>query len=471
MLGSELDLHRLMQSPEMQGPRGKPFRAGPDALRLYCGLADMVQIAFLVGLASLWLKVDLLAGSAPLQAAGTGLACALATFVFRRATRHPRSTIQPPMAHARRAAASVLAAGAFLALYALVLDTAESDVALWFLTGVVGAALTSAGFRLLSGHYLGSRMFCYFRVLAVGTEVGNASLREALSGHRWHGWHIAETLRDDDPEALDRLRELVRRQAIDIVVLTSLRPRDGDAISIGNLSDVPVRICLCLDIGGHGAAGPSSLRFIDISQSPHAGIDGLLKRSFDVVGSGLLLLLLAPTLLLAAAAIKLETRGPVIFRQWRFGAANRPIQVLKFRTMHADLGSASGEARTLARDPRVTAVGRILRRTSIDELPQLVNVLKGDMSLVGPRPHAMYMKVCDRLYFDAVPHYRARHAVRPGITGWAQISGSRGEVDTLEKAQRRYELDMWYVRNWRFGLDLKILFRTVAGGFMTFRAD
>lgn len=139
--------------------------------------------------------------------------------------------------------------------------------------------------------------------------------------------------------------------------------------------------------------------------------------------------------------------------------------------MCTERGDTTGAARTLARDPRVTRVGRILRRLSFDELPQLLAVLRGEMSLVGPRPHATHMMVEGAYYFDAVDFYRARHRMLPGITAWAQVNGSRGEVDTVEKARRRVELDLWYVANWSPALDLWIILRTVFGAFVTLKAD
>ena len=134
--------------------------------------------------------------------------------------------------------------------------------------------------------------------------------------------------------------------------------------------------------------------------------------------------------------------------------------IYKFRTMRTDMGDPTGAVRTLARDSRVTSVGRVLRRLSLDELPQFINVARGEMSLVGPRPHPTHMKVEGNYYFEAVVAYRARHRVLPGITGWAQINGSRGEIDTLEKARRRIELDLWYIANWSPVLDLWIILRT-----------
>ena len=196
-----------------------------------------------------------------------------------------------------------------------------------------------------------------------------------------------------------------------------------------------------------------------------------MKRGLDIAIAALLLPALAPLLLVVAIAVRLTSPGPILFRQWRFGLGGRPIEVLKFRTMYHAQRDISGEVRTRPHDPRVTVVGRMLRRTSIDELPQLLNVLRGDMSLVGPRPHAIHMRIGPHFYFDAVDGYHLRHRVRPGLTGWAQVNGSRGEVDTIEKAEERLQKDLWYVWNWSLGLDMQILVKTLFGGFISIQAD
>ncbi len=181
----------------------------------------------------------------------------------------------------------------------------------------------------------------------------------------------------------------------------------------------------------------------------------------DKLLASFLLAWLAPLLAVIVVLIKLDSRGPVFFVQERFGFNNNVIRVFKFRTMGVDRGDQSGALRTVRNDPRVTRVGRILRWLSFDELPQLVNVLRGEMSLVGPRPHAIAMKAGDRLYGDAVEQYLHRHRVKPGITGWAQVNGLRGEVDTLDKARARVAHDLYYIEHWSLGLDLKILLKTV----------
>ena len=161
-----------------------------------------------------------------------------------------------------------------------------------------------------------------------------------------------------------------------------------------------------------------------------------------------------------AIAIRMESRGPILFRQKRYGFNNELIEVLNFRSMYTDMCDATASKLVTKDDPRVTPIGRFIRKTSIDELPQLFNVLSGELSLVGPRPHAVHAKAADRLYDEAVEGYFARHRVKPGITRWAQINGWRSETDTAEKIEKRVEYDLYYIENWSLIFDLFILART-----------
>jgi lipopolysaccharide/colanic/teichoic acid biosynthesis glycosyltransferase len=163
--------------------------------------------------------------------------------------------------------------------------------------------------------------------------------------------------------------------------------------------------------------------------------------------------------------VRLSSPGPILFVQPRIGFNNELIHVLKFRTMYADQTDINAAVATTRGDARVTPVGRILRRLSMDELPQLLNVLRGEMSLVGPRPHALEMKVGDRYYHDAVRGYAGRHRVRPGITGLAQVRGLRGEIRTLERAKQRVAFDSQYIEHWSIWLDIRILFATAGAVF------
>ncbi len=193
--------------------------------------------------------------------------------------------------------------------------------------------------------------------------------------------------------------------------------------------------------------------------SPFRGVRRIVKRAEDLVLGSLALLACAIPMLVVAVLIKLTSPGPVLFRQRRHGEEGAEFEVLKFRSM-TTMDDGAVVAQATRTDARVTPVGRFMRRTSIDELPQLFNVIAGDMSLVGPRPHAV---AHNALYRTKIYEYMRRHKVKPGITGWAQVNGHRGETDTLEKMVARVEHDLAYIRGWSLWLDLKILVLTVFG--------
>lgn len=198
------------------------------------------------------------------------------------------------------------------------------------------------------------------------------------------------------------------------------------------------------------------------SDAPKAPlVDLVLKRAFDIVSSLSALLVLAPFLLLVAMLIKLDSPGPVLFKQTRWGKNCRAIKVYKFRSMRTDLCDVSGVAQTVKDDPRVTRIGALLRRTNVDELPQLLNVLMGDMSVVGPRCHAIGMRAGGVLYEELVPEYHQRHAMRPGMTGLAQMRGLRGPTDRPAKARARIASDLYYVENFSILMDMRIIAGTV----------
>jgi len=187
----------------------------------------------------------------------------------------------------------------------------------------------------------------------------------------------------------------------------------------------------------------------------------ILKRIEDIVVSTIILLLISPILLLIAISIKVTSKGPIIFKQKRGGINNKEIVVYKFRSMSTqDNGLIVKQASK--NDPRITSVGNFLRKTSLDELPQFINVIQGRMSVVGPRPHALSHNI---EYAKQIPKYNQRTVVKPGITGLAQINGWRGETDTLEKMQKRVNMDLHYINNWTLWLDIKIIFTTMWKGF------
>jgi Undecaprenyl-phosphate glucose phosphotransferase len=205
----------------------------------------------------------------------------------------------------------------------------------------------------------------------------------------------------------------------------------------------------------------------DLFDKPIRDWDSVAKRVFDIVFTVIAIALLWPIMLIAAIAVKSTSEGPVLFRQKRHGFNNEVIEVLKFRSMFTNMSDMTAVKAVTKGDPRVTPVGRFLRKSSIDELPQLFNVLKGELSLVGPRPHAVHAQTGERKYVDVMESYFARHRVKPGVTGWAQIKGLRGELDSDEKIRARTQHDLDYIENWSLLFDLKILFLTPISLFNT----
>lgn len=264
----------------------------------------------------------------------------------------------------------------------------------------------------------------------------------------------------------DELVEFGRKTRVDLLIVTIPLTAQGRIKEIlKKLWVLPVDIRL--------SAHTNSLRFrprtysyignvpfIDVQDKPIADWDYVAKWLFDKTVAVCALLALSPVMLLTALAVRLESKGPIFFKQRRYGFNNELIEVYKFRSMYADQSDHSADKLVTKGDPRVTKVGRFIRKTSLDELPQLFNVLKGELSVVGPRPHATQAKAAEELYSDVVDGYFARHRVKPGITGWAQINGWRGETDTYEKIQRRVEHDLYYIENWSVFFDLYIVLKT-----------
>nr|WP_310525382.1 undecaprenyl-phosphate glucose phosphotransferase [Polymorphobacter sp.] len=266
---------------------------------------------------------------------------------------------------------------------------------------------------------------------------------------------------------LSALVSMIRDGRVDQVVVAlpwSAETRLQEIVS--RLALTPVKIRLAPDLASFAFARRplvmlGEMPVMTLFERPISGIDAGVKALEDRILTVLILLLIWPLLLFIAAAIKLGSPGPVFFRQTREGFNNRSFRVYKFRTMYQDQSEFEGINQASREDPRVTRVGRILRRTSLDELPQLFNVLQGDMSLVGPRPHAPSTRAGGRLFSDVVASYAARHKVKPGITGWAQVCGWRGETDTEAKLIKRFDHDLHYIENWSIWFDFYILFRTV----------
>ena len=273
------------------------------------------------------------------------------------------------------------------------------------------------------------------------------------------------------PSQFDALSELTRANQLDEIILSGHQADAEDIAALAGLAVTVVRVTpqdrLELNVfdpvwgkkrvfGGWNA--PASI----ITLPPLRGWRGVAKRILDIVGSAVAILIFSPLLLACAVAIKLDSPGPILFTQERAGYRNKPFRMFKFRSMSAEKADTSGSQLTLRNDPRVTKVGNFMRRTSLDELPQLFNVLKGDMSLVGPRPHPKGAKAGTVLYDDLIPNFYSRYRMKPGITGLAQISGLRGNTETEQHLIDRFQRDMEYAAEWTPLLDLAILLRTVS---------
>ena len=250
----------------------------------------------------------------------------------------------------------------------------------------------------------------------------------------------------------------------DIIFLAETADLSRVAALVGPLSELPASVHVIPTASTEFWASAKIANLgetatIQVLRPPLSAFDLSVKRAFDICASGVGLLLLSPLLLTVSLGIKLKSPGPILFWQNRHGYNNEIIPVVKFRTMNVIEDGESPETFTQARsnDARLTRLGRVLRRTNIDELPQLLNVLRGDMSLIGPRPHPIALNT---MFGERIMPYARRHNVKPGLTGWAQVNGFRGETDTFEKMQRRVECDMFYIDNWSFLFDLKILLMT-----------
>jgi len=294
-----------------------------------------------------------------------------------------------------------------------------------------------------------------------GVERSAQLLAKLSSRHEHIQIHYLEPHRLDS-QVRSILQECRKSNCESVLVLFDADGMDVITRTVDAISELPVRVQLlpigmlnfmhCSRVGAFGRA-----RVLEIVSGPNWVADRLLKRGLDLLLGITAALLLMPLMLLLAVLIKWDSSGPVLFRQLRHGFNNEPITVLKFRTMVTRQEEAEFRQAT-RNDSRITRIGRILRRTNLDELPQLFNVIRGEMSLVGPRPHAISH---NQMFDGQILRLSRRHNVKPGITGWAQVNGFRGETDTFEKMQARVEHDLYYIDNWSFAFDLKILAMTI----------
>jgi Undecaprenyl-phosphate glucose phosphotransferase len=334
------------------------------------------------------------------------------------------------------------------------------------------------GWRWLMSRWLRSALsagaFAEHRIVLIGEAVelsaSNSERELGRMGYQPAAVYLVDA--DDlDSDALSKriaviLNEIggmLRHESIQEIVLAVRWERRAFIESLlRELRALPLPVRILPDSSAAAILGARNFQLgpiwmAELQRAPLSSAERFCKRLFDLVFASVALLLLLPILIMVAMAVELDSRGPVIFMQRRQGFGGRSFRIFKFRTMSTTEDAGNIRQATVG-DPRVTEVGRVLRRTSIDELPQLLNVLRGEMSIVGPRPHAV---AHNNQYESLIGSYAFRHHVKPGITGWAQVNGYRGETATVDRMRGRVERDLWYIGNWSFWLDVKIILKTI----------
>ncbi len=351
----------------------------------------------------------------------------------------------------------------------------------WFVVTPVVLTVWRTGLHLVVGA-LRQRGVNTKTVAIVGARDLGARLASIFLDAPWMGFQVVGFYDDRAPAGsrplvtkpvkvvgnLDDVVAQARDGALDMIYITlPMRAEKRIQQLVARLSDTTVSVYMIPDFFMFDLMNASwthigELPAVSIHETPFYGVDSWVKRMEDIVIASFILAIIALPMAIIAALIKFSSPGPVLFRQKRYGLMGQPIEVWKFRTMNVcDDGSDIKQA--TENDPRVTPLGKFLRRTSLDELPQFINVLQGRMSIVGPRPHAV---AHNEQYRKLINGYMLRHKVKPGITGWAQINGWRGETETVDKMRARVEHDLAYIRNWSLWLDVKIIIATMLRGFM-----
>ncbi|MFC4700834.1 undecaprenyl-phosphate glucose phosphotransferase [Glaciecola siphonariae] len=357
-------------------------------------------------------------------------------------------------------------------------DYSRVVLAIWFVTGFMGLVGWRAVFKKFlhsmrkRGH--NTRSIALFGLSEKGIRLAREAQNNPEIGYKLNAVYDDRSIERLDPEYHSLIKgnveagiEAARNNQFDVIYIAlpikaqhriqGMLEAFGDTTATVHV--VPDLFMYCLMHGQMAHLG--DVQTISVYDNPMSGGVAAIKRLEDILLSVIALAILAIPLLVIASAIKLTSKGPVIFKQDRYGLNGRKIKVWKFRSMKV-MENSQVVTQASKDDPRITKLGKFLRRTSLDELPQFINVLKGDMSVIGPRPHAV---AHNETYRKLVSFYMLRHKVKPGITGWAQVNGWRGETDSLDKMQKRIEFDLEYIRNWSLWLDFKILVYTVMRSF------
>lgn len=338
--------------------------------------------------------------------------------------------------------------------------SAETYSRIWMVTWLLVGTATLWVARLVS-FFAMARMrragYQHKSVLLYGDEKVLKTVRERIENSTWSGFDVVKTVLHGDGTDLKKIDAELKPDEIWIGLSMANQAQLEHVLHALRHSVANIRLLpdvMMYQILNHGMSITVGIPMVDISVSPMFGGRTVAKAVIDYSVATIAIILLSPVLLAIAIAVKLSSPGPVLFQQKRLGWNDEEIWVYKFRSMHLHQDAPDTVTQAKREDPRITRLGAFLRRTSLDELPQFFNVLQGKMSVVGPRPHALQH---NRDYVKLIPKYALRHKVKPGITGWAQICGYRGETDTLDKMEDRIKHDIYYLEHWSVWMDLKII--------------
>jgi Undecaprenyl-phosphate glucose phosphotransferase len=481
---SETDL----LSPSVRGPRDRTIQQFPVPYHLIeptviaADLIIVVAISLLAGVGYNWLFIGVVPATATQMYAAIGvLTFTNVSAVLAARGDYRVSNLVRFYQQARHIA--IIWTGVFLVLVGVAFSLKLSEsfsrgaVLTFFAFGLGGLIAWRGIIAQFLGRALAAGAFAPRKVILIGEQSHLPTSRTILEMRRC-GYTPVRTLEIEEEEyatteisprlraAIDGAIEAARTEAVSEILLLISWEQSWLIESITKMLGIlPIPIYLLPDenVGrylGRRAINVGTTWAAEIQRAPLTGAEQFAKRGFDIIGAASALLLFSPLMLLTALLIRLDSDGPALFFQTRNGFNGRAFRIMKFRTMHV-LEDGNVIRQAMYADPRVTRLGRWLRRTNIDELPQLFNVLYGDMSLVGPRPHAV---AHNSQYEKLIADYAFRNHVKPGITGWAQVNGYRGETRTTGLMTKRVELDRWYISNWSLWLDIAVLFRTLIIG-------
>ena len=367
---------------------------------------------------------------------------------------------------------------ALTALLSILIDGWQSSLATWWAVWGAGQLLAMAMLRtgMTALQRLCTRKAAPLRAIVVGEPAACLQLQSHLNeqdklGIQVTGWFGLEPAEGPGclPGGLDGLKAFVDQHYVEQIWL-ALPPSSMHRLEeiLATLAHTTADIKLVPDLSrvlplNESVEQVMGVPVINLRKSLNDGYSRTLKRLEDVIVGSLILVMISPLMVLLAIGVKLSSPGPVFFKQKRHGRNGQEIEVWKFRSMRVHQEEAGKVTQAKKGDSRITPFGAFLRRTSLDELPQFINVLQGQMSIVGPRPHAL---AHNYEYMHQIDGYMQRHRIKPGITGWAQVNGLRGETDTLEKMQKRVDYDIYYIKNWSVMADLRIITLTIFKGFV-----